>query len=240
MVTVSSHASTFPLPSIGALSAGNGNLVNGNSAQPDDYDDELNGAANLTLIPWLSSSDTDLSTEARDQLTAGDMHTDSMSIIDGSNGTDSSEKAVSSSNGNSSSGISQEQRDIHHRGLETTSEPVTHGFGGRVTRSTTAMLKREEDSEGDSPHVRGPDEIGMEDMGPQTKSRGMKTFDVAAALGRTSESDNALKNEENQLVPSSEPSSDEDAMLVDADGMIERQEDMVAEKGSGPINTVSG
>ena len=236
MVTVSSPASTFPLPSIGALSAGNGNLVNGNSTQFDDYDDEVNGAANLTLIPWLSNSDTDLSIEAVDHPI---MHTDSITMIDGPNGTSSSEAAVIVDDENDASN-KPVFGDIANRGLETVSESGTHGFGGRITRSTTAMLKREEDGDADSPHARGPDEIGMEDMGPQTKSRGMKTFDMAAALGRTSESNDVVNDGGNQSATSSKPSSDEDTMLNDADGMIEGHEDKAVQRGSGSVNATSG
>ena len=42
----------------------------------------------------------------------------------------------------------------------------------------------EEDGDERTPHARGPEEIGVEDMGPQSVSEG---FDIEAALGRKGE-----------------------------------------------------
>ena len=76
---------------------------------------------------------------------------------------------------------------------------------GRVTRSTTANAAQigadvetgmpsegGEVGEGTRPHARGPDVIGMEDMGPQSSSAGVGGLDIEGAVGRRGEGE-ALK-----------------------------------------------
>ena len=77
-------------------------------------------------------------------------------------------------------------------------------------------------------HARGPDEIGMEDMGPQATDREPGEFDVEAALGRKAE-------ESSLLMPSvvhreegrerGDPDADGDVVVGDVDGKGEEVEE---------------
>ena len=76
---------------------------------------------------------------------------------------------------------------------------------GRVTRSTTANAAQTsadvengmpseggEVEEGTRIHARGPDVIGMEDMGPQTSPAGIGGLDIEGAVGRRGEGEGIL------------------------------------------------
>ena len=72
--------------------------------------------------------------------------------------------------------------------------PVSQVYMGRQTRSATARGMTEDESgqaqgseeeEPEHPHARGPEEVGVEDTGPQERTGAKSEFDVDAALGRT-------------------------------------------------------
>lgn len=73
---------------------------------------------------------------------------------------------------------------------------------GRVTRSTSAAAQVSADAEtvmpaageleDTRPHARGPDIIGMEDMGPQASPAGIGGLDIEGAVGRRGEGESML------------------------------------------------
>lgn len=166
-------------------------LVNGSSSPERDTD--FIGGAELTEIPWLRNTDM----VATHNGAASDLRTESTSVIDGPRGAGSVETVTVNVNGLGSI-------------MPATDQPVTQGEQlrqeqevgvaptGRVTRASTAasqaalratgMLPAEEETAEETVHVRGPDVIGMEDMGPQAPGSGLEGgLDVEGALGRRGE-----------------------------------------------------
>ena len=76
----------------------------------------------------------------------------------------------------------------------------------------------------EQPHARGPDEVGMEDMGPQERGAARGGFDVEAAVGRNVPN---AEDEEDEAVADAEArgemerDDDEDVVITDADGRTE-------------------
>ncbi|MCJ1404315.1 hypothetical protein MMC11_007540 [Xylographa trunciseda] len=194
VLSVSSTANVFPLPSIATNNTkenGVGEAASylGAARGPVAHTqmrDEFSGAA-LTRIPWLREPHHMLMN--KDRQLAGDLRTESTSLIDGPNGAGSLETVTVSVNGMTRT----MKRDP--LGLVTTqSENGLPGSeavqSGRITRSSTASAlakKEEEEADEEKVHARGPDEIGVEDMGPQATDRADRGFDVEAALGRPGE-----------------------------------------------------
>ncbi|MCJ1394170.1 hypothetical protein MMC18_007048 [Xylographa bjoerkii] len=196
VLSVSSTADAFPLPLIatrntienGASEATSYLGAGGPTAHTRSHD-EFNGAA-LTRIPWLREPNHMLMNS--DRPLAGDLRTESTSLIDGPNGAGSLETVTVSVNGMTRTmkrdplGLVLIQSENAHPGSEAVQS-------GRITRSSTASaLARKEEEEADEEriHARGPDEIGVEDMGPQATDRAAGEFDVEAALGRPGEGEN--------------------------------------------------
>lgn len=117
-----------------------------------------------------------------------------------------------------------------------TSSPTMSAATGRVTRSAAATTAPAvaptsndeiEPGDGEGPHVhaRGPDVIGMEDMGPQVAGSGIGGMDIEGALGRRGEGENMQHAEsaEEKKEEDEEPKrdSDGDTVVADADGMSE-------------------
>ncbi|MCJ1409118.1 hypothetical protein MMC19_003196 [Ptychographa xylographoides] len=192
VLSVSSTADAFPLP----LIATNGPTENGHgttylaSGGPSLHSNDFNGAA-LTRIPWLRDPSSVLINTER-PLT-GDLRTESTSLIDGPNGAGSLETVTVSVNGMTSAtaqraglGINSSSDPLH---------PASDGpSSGRMTRSGTAsaLARREEEADEERVHARGPDEMTMEDMGPQASDRVGQAFDVEAALGRPGEGEDMV------------------------------------------------
>ena len=120
---------------------------------------------------------------------AGDLRTESTSLIDGPNGAGSLETVTVSVNGMTRT-LKRDALSLvptHFENAHLGSEAVP---SGRTTRSSaaSALARQEEDeTEEERVHARGPDEIGIEDMGPQATDRAAGGFDVEAALGRPGE-----------------------------------------------------
>ena len=200
VLSVSSTADAFPLPLIAtnhAIENGVGEVNDyfgaGDPTAHTQTHDEFNGAA-LTRIPWLREPSTMLRNS--DRPLAGDLRTESTSLIDGPNGAGSLETVTVSINGmtrtmkRESLGLIPTQPESGHAGSES-AQP------NRMTRSSTAsalISKEEEVADEERLHARGPDEIGMEDMGPQAIDRTAGRFDVEAALGRPGEGKNVDGN----------------------------------------------
>ncbi|KAI9879163.1 MAG: hypothetical protein M1830_009362 [Pleopsidium flavum] len=229
VVTVSSGTDIFPLPDIllpntSLAENTNGALLNGTSNFNLGSDESLGGAL-LTPIPWL-----------RDNAT-GEVRIVSTAATSGLDGTSSTQTASISINGTSSASPQREagavtQGELLRQEQEAGVVPVaqTTSPQGRQTRSATAATARAmAEGEGgveelEHPHARGPDVVGIEDMGPQERGAARGGFDVEAALGRSvSKVDNQEeggKEEERKLGKEAEDDN-EDVVIADADGKTE-------------------
>lgn len=114
---------------------------------------------------------------------------------------------------------------------------------GRVTRSTSASavaaqlsadaetVMQPEDGEveeGTRVHARGPDVIGMEDMGPQATSTGLGGLDIEGAVGRRGEGEGMLFGssgvEARERLEDGKKEEHGDIVVTDADGISEGEE----------------
>ena len=151
-----------------------------------------------------------------------DLRTESTSVIDGPNGVGSVETVTVAVNGSSrQSAAAVTQGELIRQEQEAGVVPVP------MTRSTAPLDtgRRKEDQGEDEegmPHARGPEVIGMEDMGPQANSAG---FDVEAALGRKGEGETPPLRRSREEVQEKEVDKDKDGDgdidVVDADGISE-------------------
>jgi hypothetical protein len=222
----------------------------------------------LTPIPWLSAKPGNGSHSPLE----GEVKTESTEMIDGPNGMGGIETVSVSVNGISST----------VREAPSSLSPTPDGNGGTGLRAeggvTQGELLRQEQRAGvvpaaqlaghrgdvdgmgeedETPHARGPEEIGMEDMGPQAAVSGserggpnisLQGIDVEAAVGRKidsteeditkdqvdvepstpkREADEELGGEEKRV---KEDVKEEDFELVDADGH-DPDEKAVGEEG---------
>ena len=107
---------------------------------------------------------------------------------------------------------------------------------GRVTRSTTANAAQigadvetampsegGEVGEGTRAHARGPDVIGMEDMGPQSSPAGVGGLDIEGAVGRRGEGEGILfgNSGTQSREKADENNGDSNVVVTDADGVAE-------------------
>ncbi|KAI4136613.1 MAG: hypothetical protein LQ341_005525, partial [Variospora aurantia] len=236
VVSVSSPSSVFPLPSAAPPSSGsylNGTITPEKAKTTSDPDDSLGGAA-LTPIPWLRDSLAPDTAGGR-VLGGSDLRRESTSVIDGPNGVGSVETVTVATNGNNGR-ASVTQGELIRQEQEAGVVPVPVVARNTGTNSTAAVghgRAEEAENEDDTiPHARGPEIIGMEDMGPQGSSKG---FDVEAALGRKGEGDAPRREQVTQgPIPSKleeegggaggEKDGDGDVEVVDADGIKEGEE----------------
>lgn len=245
VVHVTSGANLFPLPpaipdpssaavlsngaSLDPLSISWGNATSSSSAGGLGSDESLGGAL-LTPISWLSNGNTRSPLE-------GEVKTESTEMIEGPNGMGGVETVSVSVNG-----VSSPRGDA--ASVSTTAESteaILRAEGG----VTQGELLRQEQRAGvvpvaqlsghrgeasgedeEMPHARGPDEIGMEDTGPQSAGsmieRGglhvaMQGIDVEAAVGRRAEVKEEVKPEEEEAeVPGTPKREAEEALAPDA------------------------
>lgn len=168
-------------------------------------------------------------------LGGSDLRTESTSVIDGPNGVGSVETVTVATNGNNGR-ASVTQGELIRQEQEAGVVPVPVVARNTGTNSTAAVghgRAEEAENEDDTiPHARGPEIIGMEDMGPQGSSKG---FDVEAALGRKGEGDAPRREQVTQgPIPSKleeegggaggEKDGDGDVEVVDADEIKEGEE----------------
>lgn len=227
VISVSSPTTVFPLPS--AAPAPGGGYMNGTmtptGANDPDPDDTLGGAA-LTPIPWLR--DTLASSHPGERIGGSDLRTESTSVIDGPNGVGSIETVTVAMNGNNArqtpSAVTQGELIRQEQQAGVVPVPMARNTVSSV------MGRKFEDGEEDEdtiPHARGPELIGMEDMGPQASSNA--GFDVEAAVGRKGEGEgpltaNAPAAVEVEKEEEGDKDGDGDVEVVDADGNAERDE----------------
>ena len=213
VLSVSSTADIYPLQAATSGSAENGDGATNSfltSVAPTINRDDFNGAA-LTRIPWLRDTSSILS--GTDRPSTSDLRTESTSLIDGPNGAGSLETVTVSINGIPTMTRENNGSTFTPETAMGSAEPV---LSSRVTRSSSALARREEEADEERVHARGPDEIGMEDMGPQATNREPGGFDVEAALGRKGEGANIMvaRREEEEK---GEKDADGDAIIEDSD-----------------------
>lgn len=236
VVHVTSPANVYPLPAAIPDAFSTRPLINGvgpsadlgtlswgssTQAQSSLGSDESLGGALLTPIPWLvnrsAAGNSNGNTRIKDL--EGEIKTENTETIDGPNGAGSIETVSVSVNGISSASLTTTLSDESISGLraecgapqgelllqeqQTSIEPASQHLG-------TSISGEAKGDEGDDevPHARGPDEIGVEDTGPQVAgSMGMhmQAIDVEAAVGRRAEGhDRVAENEEALITPKRE------------------------------------
>ncbi|KAL9596697.1 MAG: hypothetical protein Q9179_004535 [Wetmoreana sp. 5 TL-2023] len=221
VVSVSSPTTVFPLPS--AAVAAPGSYLNGTMtpASTSDVDpDEALGGAALTPIPWLRET---LTPSVGERMVGSDLRRESTSVIDGPNGVGSVETVTVAVNGSvRQTGAAVTQGELIRQEQEAGVVPVPMA---RTTAAATAGSSAEDGDEEEIPHARGPEVIGMEDMGPQASSAG---FDVEAALGRKGEGEAPPSKKAPAEAEEKEPDKDQDGEgdfeIVDADGSVDGDE----------------
>lgn len=207
----------------------NGRLLNGSST-PDPSNtsggDDFIGGAELTPIPWLNVA-TMASYLAGERPYVSDLRTESTSLIDGPNGAGSLETVTVSINGISS----RNRDDLHSRAERIGAGPLsshpTHENlhphphqNGTAPPSTIedvsgAELMEEEDDDEEGLEVeeraiaRGPDVIGMEDIGPQGPNDA-QTFAVDAHPERTRHEDPFVAHQGEQRPRQRDDDDDDD------------------------------
>ena len=209
VISVSSGADTFPLAGE-RLPEHGGNSYRSNGVASSwntmlDGDDSLGGAL-LTPISWLQSDneapDEMQSEPASSPITVNGVNSNnSKSPTESSSGPLPLDRGISPSSSSSPSSspsnahmiesdpllepgaVTQGQllRQEQESGVLPTPEPT-----GRHARSAAAARSTSPDEPDDHhpPHPGGPDEIGVEDMGPQDPGDARGRFDVDVALGR--------------------------------------------------------
>lgn len=199
IVSVSSPLTIFPLPQAVLPTAGgllNGTTTPTNSQSSTLGSDESLGGALLTPIPWLQN-------RAQNELIS-----ESTELVDGPNGQGRIETVtVGMLRGDQRQETSAQISSAHPDGETLPSTgPVTQGELLRqeqeagivlnnphtLTTSPTRIAGEMDgggsvletvESEEETPHARGPEEIGMEDTGPQKKT---SHLDIEGAVGRPS------------------------------------------------------
>ncbi|KFY09263.1 hypothetical protein V491_08289 [Pseudogymnoascus sp. VKM F-3775] len=212
VVHVTSSANIYPLPAPVPDANGAKILTNGISSGPDPESiswgnttqvqhnlssDESLGGALLTPIPWLQSISA-ANGEAVASDMEGEVRTERTETIDGPNGAGSIETVSVSVNGISSTTLAavgdgnSVESGLRAEGGVTQGELLRQEQrAGVVPATQLAHMQPHPNGDGEedeTPHARGPEEIGMEDMGPQGPGHnlrhGIQGIDVEAAVGR--------------------------------------------------------
>ncbi|KAI9806481.1 MAG: hypothetical protein M1833_003668 [Piccolia ochrophora] len=253
VVSVSSSADIFPLPTANmtgspesGLSNGTSTIIGGGGSAGGLGSDESLGGALLTPIPWLRNDQQ------------GEVHTESTEIVDGPNGVGSVETVSVSVRGVPSASHSQQPEPTREGGAVTQGEllrqeqeagviPVTQTLG-RQTRSASARSEAEaaadQMEEDERPHARGPEVVGVEDMGPQEAGSAKGAFDVEAALGRKPpKKEDEAPESEKEMGDVEVEVEDEDIVLTDADGKpadeVEKQRETGDGAGADAVDTTT-
>lgn len=216
VVQVTSGTAVYPLPpavpDMSAINGGGGDeakdpaatVLWSNPTTAALGSDEALGGALLTPIPWLTRRSPDGNGDAA----GGQIHSEGTQTIEGPNGVGSVETVSVSVNGVPSTGHARgvtqgelllaEQRagvvpvSQLARGQDAPADDdgaMDDGGGGGESAAEAAGTPDHED---EAPHARGPEEIGVNDTGPQTVSTScfgqdgvqMRGIDVEAAVGR--------------------------------------------------------
>jgi len=160
--------------------------------------DESLGGALLTPITWLTNRNG--SSHGSHSPMEGEVKTESTEMIEGPNGLGGVETVTVSVNGISSTRSESAESlaaSLRAEGGVTQGELLRQEQRAGVVPATQLAVRAGESDglgeEDELPHARGPEEIGMEDMGPQAASSSsdrtmpgvtMQGIDVEAAVGR--------------------------------------------------------
>ena len=220
VISVSSTADTFPLHVSAADNEPNSFLASSStSSQANDF----NGAA-LTRIPWLRGNDHAITVE---RPLASDLRTESTSVIDGPNGAGSMETVTVSVNG--IGGAARGTNAFRVNPNAAPAEPLEQLLVTERAKESGLVPRQEAEADEERVHARGPEEIGMEDMGPQTSAAtATHVFDAEAAVGRPGEGERVLTVEEKE----NDEGVDVDVIAKDAD-VRESEEDGERERERG-------
>jgi hypothetical protein len=283
VVHVTSGAHTFPLPpaipepsSLTILSNGTslttgkdplsiswGNPASNPSASSLGSDESLGGAL-LTPITWLQKNGGSTSP------LEGEVRTESTETIDGPNGPGGVETVSVSVNGISSTtsptpaNSGAEPGDLaaalRAEGGITQGELLRQEQKAGVVPAAQLIGKGDESGMGEEdelPHARGPEEIGMEDMGPQHQAGsatekmtgivGMQGIDVEAAVGRriapkpdpstSSAKVDAKEEEEKAETPTTPKREAEDELTGEGKkAKVDSMEGVIPESGAGKMD----
>ncbi|KAF2820294.1 hypothetical protein CC86DRAFT_360927 [Ophiobolus disseminans] len=226
VVSVSSPLSLFPLPQAVLPTAGG--LLNGvssaiNTVTPTLGSDESLGGALLTPIPWLQNrGQNELVSESTEMVDgpngAGRIETVTVGMLTGRGRPDASPNQISQIASSHPDGetlpatgavtqgelLRQEQEAgivlNNPHSMTTSPTRTTYGEadGGDTIRETV-------EGEEEAPHARGPEKIGMEDLGPQRKAG---RLDIEGAVGRPSI--DRTSNSPEPSAPAAEEKNDEE------------------------------
>lgn len=193
--------------------------------------DESLGGALLTPISWLTRASPRTGTDSPME---GEVRTESTTMTDGPNGPGGVETVTVSVNGISSTTPPADTEDdtaatLRAEGGITQGELLRQEQragvvpAGQIHRGGSDGMGEEHEP----PHARGPEEIGMEDMGPQSGSTERKGFgpnmqgiDIEAAVGRKIDADEA---EEDVKMKNGDASESEKAKQ-EAEGELKKEE----------------
>ena len=191
----------------------NGESTNGAATRDGLASDESLGGALLTPIPWLRKDNSLADAAAQAQRRESNMRSEGFENAENADGVGRLGEAPATVNGLSSTlpQLSDEEKalmtteqSLRAEGAVTQGEllrqeqeagvvPVVqtgvrrHMVPGSSTAGHDDMTAAEEDEKlEEHPHARGPDLIGMEDMGPQDGDLGAtRPLDMGAAVGRS-------------------------------------------------------
>ncbi|OBT72805.1 hypothetical protein VF21_08294 [Pseudogymnoascus sp. 05NY08] len=236
VVHVTSGAHLYPLPAPVPDANGAKILTNGISSGPDPESvswgnttqvqpnlgsDESLGGALLTPISWIKSISA-ANGEASASDMEGEVKTERTETIDGPNGAGSIETVSVSVNGVSSTTLAavgdgnSNESGLRAEGGVTQGELLRQEQrAGVVPATQLSHMQPHPNGDGEeeeTPHARGPEEIGMEDMGPQGPGNnlrhGIQGIDVEAAVGRKVEAFEGEETEEKPSTPKREADED--------------------------------
>ncbi|PHH72933.1 hypothetical protein CDD82_5728 [Ophiocordyceps australis] len=201
--------------------------------------DEALGGALLTPIPWLTRRSPETSSEPP----GAQIHSEGTETIDGPNGMGSIETVSVSVNGVPSTGhargitqgelLRQEQR----AGVVPVSQ-LSRNHDAPASNEEQTGMDHDGDRDDEAPHARGPDEIGVNDMGPQGPTRSyvgedggveMQGLDVAAAVGRSQQEDTVARAQDrgsaSDEADQAQPTDDSQDSVSRATGGTKREAD---------------
>ncbi|KAK8428460.1 hypothetical protein IWX49DRAFT_512834, partial [Phyllosticta citricarpa] len=213
VVSVSSTTTVFPLPQSSVPSSGT-TILNGvtpgsaNMSSPSlgsspnlGSDDSLGGAL-LTPIPWLraendrsGNSGSELVSESTEMVDGpnGAGRIETVSVVNGVLGTTTSAPASASSSSSPTDTASDNPPSTSNTANATTTATAPDALRDTGPITQGELLRQEQEAgivtpptveEAEAPHARGPDVIGMEDMGPQQGGGLARGIDLEAAVGR--------------------------------------------------------
>lgn len=212
VVSVSSPLSDFPLPQLTVNTNTNGShLSNGDTTITVDREglasDESLGGALLTPIPWLrkenSLADAVSNAQSLENGYRADHTEDIDAIAQTLNGSSDNHTPTDEEKANMTTEEvlraegAVTQGELLRQEQEAGVVPVAQATTRRTMLTGTPSVAREpiihshegEERPEEHPHARGPDLIGMEDMGPQEGGLGVsRPLDMEAAVGRRSKS----------------------------------------------------